>query len=215
MKKLQVLFVLLTLIQSNYLLAQETATGRITGVVLDQQSGETLIGVPVILEGTSIGTVTDLDGRYLLNKVPVGTWNLLVKYVGYESKLVKGCNVKANETLKIDFVLNTSRTDLNEVVVVAEMKRENTGSLLLMQKKSATLQDGISAESIRRTPDKSTSEVVRRVPGASIQEGKYVIIRGLNDRYNGAMLNGSLLASTEPDRKAFSFDIFPATLSIT
>lgn len=108
--------------------------------------------------------------------------------------------------------MTTASQELNEVVVVAEMKRENTSSLLLMQKKSATVQDGISAESIRRTPDKSTSEVIKRVSGASIQEGKFVVIRGLNDRYNGALLNGAPLASTEPDRKAFSFDLFPANL---
>ncbi len=70
----------------------------------------------------------------------------------------------------------------------------------------------ISAEAIKRSPDKNTGEVLKRVPGTSIQEGKYLIVRGLADRYNQAMLNGVLLSSTEPDRKTFSFDIFPSSM---
>jgi len=70
----------------------------------------------------------------------------------------------------------------------------------------------ISAEAIRRSPDKNTGEVLKRVPGASVQDGKYLVVRGLADRYNQAMLNGVLLSSTEPDRKTFSFDILPSSL---
>jgi hypothetical protein len=53
---------------------------------------------------------------------------------------------------------------------------------------------------------------LKRVPGTSIQDGKYLVVRGLADRYNQAMLNGVLLSSTEPDRKTFSFDVFPAPM---
>ena len=70
----------------------------------------------------------------------------------------------------------------------------------------------ISAESIRRSPDRNTAEILKRTPGASIQEGKYIIVRGLADRYNQAMLNGILLTSTEADRKTFSFDLFPSQI---
>ena len=74
------------------------------------------------------------------------------------------------------------------------------------------MSDGISAESIKKTPDRTTSDVLKRVSGASIQDNKFVIIRGLNDRYNAAYINGAPLPSSESDRKAFSFDIFPANL---
>ena len=69
-----------------------------------------------------------------------------------------------------------------------------------------------SAESIKRSPDKNTGEVLKRAPGTSVQDGKYLVVRGLADRYNQAMLNGVLLSSTEPDRKTFSFDLFPAAV---
>ena len=81
-----------------------------------------------------------------------------------------------------------------------------------MQKNSANVSDGISAETIKRTPDKNTSDVLKRISGASIQDNRFVIVRGLNDRYNTALLNGAPLPSSESDRKAFSFDIFPSNM---
>ncbi|MEI2748710.1 MAG: TonB-dependent receptor plug domain-containing protein [Ferruginibacter sp.] len=84
--------------------------------------------------------------------------------------------------------------------------------MIAVQKNTPVVAQVISAEAIRRSPDKNTGEVLKRVPGTSVQEGKYLVVRGLSDRYNQAMLNGILLSSTEPDRKTFSFDIFPAAM---
>lgn len=186
--------------------------GKLSGQIIDKTTAETLIGVPVMIDGTTLGSTTDLDGKFFIAGIPEGTYTVTIRYVGYQTKSVQNVTIKTDEVTRLDVTMESSSQELNEVTVVAEMKRENTGSVLLMQKKSATVQDGVSAESIKRTPDRNTGDVVKRVSGASIQEGKFVIVRGLNDRYNGAMLNGVPLASTEPDRKAFSFDLFPANL---
>lgn len=186
--------------------------GTIRGRILDQSTSETLIGVPVMLEGTTLGAVTDLDGYYKIDQIPSGTYSLVIRYIGYNSKILPGIQVTNKSVSVIDVTMEASSLLLNEVTITADMKKESIGSILLMQKKSATVQDGISAESIKKTADKNTGEVIRRVSGASIQEGRFVIIRGLNERYNSATLNGVPLASTEPDRKAFSFDLFPSSL---
>ncbi len=186
--------------------------GSISGKIVDKTTNETLIGVPVMLEGTSLGTVTDLDGNYKIENIPDGTYTLLIRYIGYNSKLIPELKVQSKSVLSVDVTMESSNLQLNEVTITADMRRESIGSILLMQKKSATVQDGISAELIKKTADKNTGEVIRRVSGASIQEGRFVIIRGLNERYNSATLNGVALASTEPDRKAFSFDLFPSSL---
>src|SRR6185369_5362598 len=91
-------------------------------------------------------------------------------------------------------------------------RKETSAALIQFQKNTNTVASVISAETIRRSPDKTTGEVLKRIPGTSIQEGKYLIVRGLSDRYNAALLNGIPLTSSEPDRKTFSFDIFPAAL---
>ncbi len=106
----------------------------------------------------------------------------------------------------------SSSQNLQEVTVTVEIAKENTAALVLMQKNNASVSDGISAETIKRTPDKSTGDVLKRVSGASIQDNKFAIVRGLNERYNIAYINGAPLPSSESDRKAFSFDIFPSNM---
>src|SRR4030095_14298451 len=111
--------------------------------------------------------------------------------------------------------LNVATKNMTTVTVTANRvsaRKETINSLIQFQKNTNTVAAVISAESIRRSPDKNTGEVLKRVPGTSIQEGKYLVVRGLSDRYNTALLNGVQLSSTEPDRKTFSFDLFPSSM---
>ena len=71
-----------------------------------------------------------------------------------------------------------------EIVIRTTRRQETTAALIAYQKNTNTVAQVVSAESIKRSPDKNTSEVLKRIPGTSIQEGKYIIVRGLNDRYN-------------------------------
>jgi outer membrane receptor protein involved in Fe transport len=106
----------------------------------------------------------------------------------------------------------TATQSLNEVVVTATYRQETVGALYAQQKNAISISSGIVADQIRRSPDRNTSEVLKRVSGTSIQDGKFIVIRGLSDRYNTALLNNAILPSSEPDRKAFSFDIVPSNL---
>ena len=100
----------------------------------------------------------------------------------------------------------------NATTRTATAKGETVNALIAFQKNTNTVASVISGEAIKRSPDKNTGEVLKRTPGASIQEGKFLIVRGLAERYNLALLNGVPLGSTEPDRKAFSFDLIPANM---
>ena len=114
----------------------------------------------------------------------------------------------------MDILLEESKKNtLSDVVITGTTpRRETVAATISFQKNTNTVASVLSAESIRRSPDQNTGEVLKRVPGTSVQEGKYLVVRGLADRYNQAMLNGVLFSSTEPDRKTFSFDIFPASM---
>lgn len=188
-------------------------TGRISGKIIDAKTGETLPGATAIIEGTTKGGSADFDGNFSINNVPVGKVTLLVSYISYDTKKLTGIEVKANDVTNINVQLQTSSSqDLQEVVVVVEMNKENNSALVLMQKNNVSVSDGVSAETIKRTPDRNTSDVLKRVSGASIQDNKFAIVRGLNERYNAAYMNGAPLPSSESDRKAFSFDIFPSNM---
>ncbi|RYD52267.1 MAG: TonB-dependent receptor [Sphingobacteriales bacterium] len=189
------------------------ADGLITGRVTDEKTSEPLIGVVVSVKGSSVGTATDLDGNYTL-KVPSGTYEIEIKYLGYTTKSIGDVALADDQNLTLNATLAEQKRsrDLGEVVVRATLKKENINSMILVQKNTNTVAQVVSAEAIRRSPDRNTGEVLKRVSGASIQEGKYLVVRGLADRYNAATLNGALLTSTEPDRKTFSFDLFPANI---
>ncbi len=211
MKRINKLFVtavLTLLIQSIF--AQ--GTGKIAGKVIDQKTGEELPGVTVVVAGSSIGAATDFEGKFLIKNVKPGVYNLLVSSVSYKKKMINEVLVKEGDITTTNITLEESTTELVEAVIHAEMKRESASTLLIQQRNSIAISDGVSIETIRKTPDRNTSDVLRRVSGATIQDNKYAIIRGLPDRYNAAFINGSPLPSSEPDRKAFAFDIFPANL---
>lgn len=187
-------------------------TGKVSGKLTDKKTGELLIGVTVLVQNTSKGAVTDVEGRYLLQLEP-GTYTLDFKYMGYQTKSISEVVVKNGQVTNLDVALDEPKSkELAEVVIRGSYKQETVNALYVAQKNNPSISSGISAESIRRSPDRNTGEVLKRVSGASMQDNKYIIVRGLNDRYNTATINNAVLPSTEPDRKAFSFDIIPSNL---
>jgi outer membrane receptor protein involved in Fe transport len=189
---------------------QLLAEGKITGKVTDEKTGDPIIGAAVVILGTTNGTATDVDGNFMLS-ASAGTYTLEVKYIGYQTKEIADVVLADNKTVTVNAVIGESKaTQLNEVVVRSTLKKENISAMLTYQKNTNTVAQVVSAEAIKKSPDRNTGEVLKRVSAASIQEGKYLVVRGLADRYNQATLNGTLLSSTEPDRKTFSFDLFPA-----
>ncbi len=187
-------------------------TGKVSNV-----KNELLVGVTVTLKSEkNIVSKTDIEGRFNFNIDINKAYNLDLSYVGYKTKSIEITPAKTNnEEVVIDILLEESGKKLTDVVVSAS-RSTNKGStdnaLIAFQKNTNTVASVISAESIKRSPDRNTAEILKRTPGASIQEGKFIIVRGLADRYNQAMLNGILLTSTEPDRKTFSFDLFPSQI---
>lgn len=188
-------------------------TGKISGTVADKKTGETIIGASVKVLGVNKAVATDVEGRYIIGGLMPGNYVLEVAYIGYSIKSITAIEVKDGNTTSVNVTLEESQSQtLNQVVVTTTVKKETVNSLYLKQKTNVSISDGISAEQIRRSPDRNTSEVLKRVSGTSIQDNKFVIVRGLSDRYNTTLLNNAILPSTEPDRKAFSFDIIPSNM---
>ena len=205
------LFYTLSLFVFSHLIFAQTSI--LKGTIIDDATGKTMPGVDVNVSNTKFYASSDFDGNFIIRDLPVGTYEVQFSTSSYRTKIISEVIVKANDATNLTVSLVESKNELKEVVITkTKAKVESIKSLLIQQKNSASVSDGISAESIKRTPDKNTSDVLKRISGASIQDNKFVIIRGLNDRYNTAILNGAPLPSSEPDRKAFSFDIFPSNM---
>jgi TonB-dependent receptor len=184
---------------------------RISGRILNTRN-EPLPGATVRVSDRQV--IADVEGRFYFNLQAGKKYSLTVSSAGYESKEVTDIEVSLNGDNNIEIILQESaKTNLETVVLRTTSRRqENTNSLLAVQKNNSSVSSGIAADFIRRTPDKNTGEALKRVSGASIQDGRFVVVRGLSDRYNAAMMNNAQLPSTEPDKKAFSFDVIPSSL---
>ena len=187
---------------------------KITGKVLSAKTGEPLVGATVSIEQYGRTTQTDQNGTYTLTSLSAGSYTVSCSYVSFTKKEINGVAVKENGVAYQDFVMERAG-DMSSVVVKSSgstKAKETVSSLLVAQKNSASVSDGISAETIKKTPDRNTGDILKRVSGASLQEDKFAVIRGLSDRYNAAYINGAPLPSSESDRKAFAFDIFPSNM---
>lgn len=187
---------------------------QFSGKILNTKN-EILSGATVLVNELSRQIVTNAEGVFVVSLQKGKKYSITVSNTGYTSKTINEIEVSDNaDNNTIEIVLNdNAKTELTGVTVVATSRRqENTNALLTFQKNNTALSSGLAADFIRRTPDKNTGEVLRRVSGTSIQDNKFVIVRGLSDRYNAAFINGAALPSSEPDKKAFSFDVIPSSL---
>ncbi len=175
------------------------------GLVLDADTREPLIGAAVLISGTTTGTTTDFDGLFTLPATASDT--LVISYMGYQTARLTP--KPQQDTLKI--LMRTNSEVLQEVAVVTK-RRQNTEMGVLQSTKTApSVQTGISSQQIQRTQDRDASEVIRRVPGISLIDDKFVMVRGLSQRYNQVWINGAAVPSSEADSRAFSFDLLPSS----
>ncbi len=191
----------------------QVQTVKFSGKVLNTRN-EVLPGATILVAGEEKQVIADVEGRFYVLLEPGKKYTFKVSNAGYETKEITEIDVLNNQDNYLEIVLQESaKTSLEGVTIRTSSRRqENTNALLSFQKNNIALSSGLAADFIRRTPDKNTGEVLRRVSGASIQDNKYVIVRGLSDRYNQALLNDAQMPSSEPDKKAFSFDIIPAAM---
>src|SRR5690606_3507035 len=185
--------------------------GVISGNVIDKETGEELIGVTVQIEGTTKGAATDITGSYQITVEP-GTYTLIASYVSYAVQKVTAIEVKQNETTRIDIGLVSDDIQLEEVVVTASQINNNEVALLKLQQKSYAVQDGISAGEMQRLGVGNSAESMKMVTGATVESGKYVVVRGLGDRYSLTQMNGVTLPSSDPYRNSSSMDLIPTSM---
>ncbi|MFN5317636.1 MAG: TonB-dependent receptor domain-containing protein [Bacteroidia bacterium] len=180
------------------------------GKIVDATNGEALIGATVLIEGTTLGAMADLDGNYSL-KLAAGTYTVKCRYVSYQDQTITQLKLNAGEVKQLDFTLKSTENALGEIVIEAEQVRNTDASLIALQRKSIAIQDGISTQQISRSGASNAAESMRQMTGANVQDGKYLVMRGLGDRYSITQLNGLPMASPDPYRNSSSLDLIPSS----
>ncbi len=204
-----VLIVIIFLITQFRLFSQ---TEIITGTITDKKTNETIVGATVMIEGTTIGVSTDLDGNFKLGPLKPGSYNLVISYISYKKEIIQNIKVVKGKQVHIEVALEQVNTEISGVTIVGTRKFDSEISMISAIKASDLVVNGISSQQISKTQDRDASDVIKRVPGITIIENRFVVVRGLNERYNDVWLNNSPAPSSESDIKAFSFDVIPSGL---
>ena len=194
------------------LLAQ--GTGQVAGRVLDQATGRPLPAARVAVQGTTpqVAATAGVDGRYTLTRVPAGERTLTVVLLGYAPKTVTGVRVAAGAATALDVTLSPQGIALEGLTVTATRERGSVSRALDEQRTATGIVNSTTTEQIERSPDSDAAAAVQRVSGVTVQDGRYVFVRGLGERYTTASLNGARIPSPEPEKKQVPLDLFPSGL---
>lgn len=187
-------------------------TGRIVGRVIDAASGQGLTDVGVQVVGTTLGAMSGVDGRYSLPSVPAGTVTIQFRRIGFTPKTVTGIILDAGKTLEQNVTLATAAITLAAQTVTANAERGSVSDALDAQRTATGVVNAITSEQIGKSPDSDAAQAVQRVSGVTVQNGKYVFVRGLGERYTTTQLNGTRVPSPEPERRVVPLDMFPSNL---
>ncbi len=201
------LFLLATI--NTVTLAQD---GFIRGAIIDDENAEPLFAANAGVVGTTIGASADFDGNFEL-KVPEGTYTINISFIGYQNLNITDVVVKSGQVTNLSTIrLKSSAIAVDVVTVTAEATRNTETALLTIKKKSVNVIDGISSQNFKKMGDGNAAVAVTRVPGVSVQGGKYVYVRGLGDRYTKTTFNGLDIPGLDPDRNSLQMDIFPTNV---
>lgn len=191
-------------------LTAQAQTGSIKGVIKDKISSDAVIGANVAIKGTAQGSSTDIDGAFLISKVAEGTYTLVITSVGYKPFEVADIKVEAGKVAVVEAFVEEDVKGLEAVIVTAQRENNTVVSLIKDIKVAEQVVVGISSEQISKTQDRDAAQVVKRIPGVSVIGDRFIMVRGLAERYNAVMLNDILTPSSEVDSRAFSFDAVPS-----
>ncbi|MGL4363847.1 MAG: outer membrane beta-barrel protein [Bacteroidales bacterium] len=184
------------------------AQSGIKGLILDSKTKEPLISAGVTVQNTTKGTTTNFDGEYTLWLEP-GKYKIVLSYISYESKIIEVV-IEDKQLYPLNIELEEAGVHLNDVVIVAKRRTDTEIAVLSHLKSNVQVVSGISSQQIARSLDKDAAQVVKRIAGVNIQDDRFIVVRGLNQRYNNIWINHSAAPSSETDSRAFSFDAVPA-----
>ena len=192
------------------------AAAQLQGRLVATDTGEPigfadLLLTPADTTQRKVGGLSNADGTFLLI-APAGRYTLRIRALSYAQKRVENLVLEEGQLLPFNTTLQPEAIQQQEIVVEATAKQNSEASVLASRKKAATVGDAVSAEQIRRAPDRNASDVLKRVTGLSVSDNRYVYVRGMGERYNSTEVDGVRVVSPEANKRVVPMDLFPAAL---
>ncbi len=196
--------------------AEAAAIGKIGGRIVATDTGEPLAYADLLLTPADttlkrVGGLTNGDGTFLLEAAP-GLYTLQLRALSYATKKFEAIQIEEGKLLDFSTALAPEALQQEEIVVEARRSENTEASMLAARKKAPSVGDAISAEQVRKSADRDAAEVLKRVTGVSVSDGKYVFVRGLGERYSSTEVDGVRIASPEENKRVVPLDLVPSTL---
>jgi hypothetical protein len=192
--------------------AQLRESGVVSGVVVDSMQGDPVAGVAVVVRGTTLGTRTDEQGRYTITDVPPGDHILIFSKSGFDRATVADVRVLIGQTSRADGRISPEFYEMDTYEVVAELMDDEFGAILFDRQNASSITHSIGSDMLSRLGTSDAADAVTKISGTTVVDGKYAVVRGLNDRYVPTTMNGAFVPSADPYRRAASLDQFPAAI---
>jgi TonB-dependent receptor len=211
----RVLLALLLVLFCGRLAAQDGTRGALRGRVVDNEFFQGVPGAEVSLEGTQLKTAAEEDGSFFINEVPPGVYTVLASRSGFTRERVPDLVVSAGSVSETEIRLTAEVVELDDFVVSVEdiIDSASTVSPTSLAADLQSFSTALGSDFLSKiSGGADISGAVTRLAGTSVVDSRYVVIRGLSDRYNVVVLNGARIPSSDPDKRAVNIDIFPATL---
>lgn len=183
--------------------------GGVRGQIVDSDFGQPIGRASVTLMDTPFGAMSDDQGNFSISGIPPGVYTLSVRSSGYLPKLVPGVAVGAGAFIDLRIETIAEVEELEELVVPGELEKTSEVGLLAERQEATAVLDTIGADLISRLGAATAGQALKAMVGTSVVDGKYVVIRGLSDRYVNTLLNGGRLPTSDPDKRAVNVDLFP------
>ncbi|MGA2297483.1 MAG: TonB-dependent receptor [FCB group bacterium] len=198
------------------LIVSDLYSATIKGKVKDITTGKALVGATMILVDSKSGAITDSKGNYQIKGLESGTLSVTAKYIGYKKQTRQILILKSDDEVTLNFSMVEEGIKTADVIVEARADKELESSARQSEKQALNVINVITAETIDHSTDKTAADALQRVSGLSLYrdqgEGRYVIMRGLEQRFSNTLVNGVKIPSPESKDRFVPLDIFPSTL---
>jgi len=182
--------------------------GTVRGKVLDFKTGEELLGAYVFNQDKTQYRMADMEGSFTLKLKP-GKQYIKSEYPGYVSDSVM-IMVVENEVVTIDIKLKEK--NLGGVTVYGKINKANEAAIIGAEKEAGTTTSQIGKDAMEKADVSTSDQAVSKTAGATVEDGKYVYVRGLSDRYSKTTINGAEIPGLDPNRNSVQMDLFPISL---
>lgn len=182
--------------------------GALVGTIISVEERKPVVGARLYFTGSDREAVSDAEGRFQV-ELPAGTYSISVIHPDFATQTLENIRVISAREVTANIELNPAGIRLEDYVVTAPYVEGSIASVLEQQRETSNVVEVLGADQMSASGDRNAADALKRVTGLTVEDGKFVLVRGQPARYTLTLWNGSPLPSPEPLKRVVPLDLFP------